>query len=50
MSTTRKPYKYEDLLNIEKDSVIIRRELRDGKNVYRAMFAPLGSYEEFLDE
>ena len=50
ISTSREPYKYEDLLDIEKDSVVIRRELHNGKTVYRAMFAPVGSYEEFLDE
>jgi hypothetical protein len=43
----KKPYSYEDLARVGKDSVRIAR-VGAGQATYELSFAPLGSFEEFL--
>jgi hypothetical protein len=45
----RRPYTYSDLAAIGSDSVIIRREGTGKSAGYSAVFAPVGSYEEFME-
>jgi len=43
----KKPYTYEDLARVGKDSVRITR-VGTGQSTYELSFAPVGSFEEFL--
>ena len=43
------PLTYGDLENIGKDCVRVSRSRQRGKFVYAIEFAPVGSYEEFLN-
>lgn len=45
----RPPFTYGDLRAIGKDSIRVSRDEEKGAIVYRAEFAPLGSYEDFID-
>ena len=45
----RRPYVYADLAAIGSDAVIIRRAGSGRSRTYSAAFAPLGSYEEFME-
>lgn len=45
----RRPYTYSDLAAIGSDSVMIRREGTGRSARYSAVFAPVGSYEEFME-
>jgi hypothetical protein len=45
----KRPYTYEDLVVIGSDCVVVRRSKNGGRRRYSIEFAPLGSYEEFLD-
>ena len=45
----RRPYVYADLAAIGSDAVIIRRSGSGRSRTYSAAFAPLGSYEEFME-
>jgi hypothetical protein len=42
----RKPYTYDDLARVGKDSVVVRKL---DENVFELEFAPVGSFEEFVD-
>jgi hypothetical protein len=43
------PFQYSDLLAIGKDSVRVSKDQYDRGYVYRAEFAPLGSYPDFIE-
>ena len=43
------PFQYSDLLAIGKDSVRVSKDQDDRGYVYRAEFAPLGSYPDFIE-
>jgi len=45
----RPPYTYSDLLRIGKDSVCISKISSSGRTLYRAEFAPVGAFEEFVE-
>lgn len=45
----RQPFTYGDLKAIGKDSIRVSRSKEKGTMIYRAEFAPLGSYEDFID-
>jgi hypothetical protein len=43
------PITYNDLLRIQKDSVRVVKQQKGGKEIFAIEFAPIGSYEEFLE-
>jgi len=45
-----KPFGYRDLLAIGKDSVIVRKSIDKSITNFSLEFAPLGSYEEFVND
>lgn len=45
----RMPYTYDDLVRVGKDAVRIRKLVADGSR-FELEFAPIGSFEEFIDE
>jgi len=47
--TRKMPYTYDDLVRVGKDSVRIRK-LDDSGDRFELEFAPLGSFEEFIEE
>ena len=42
-----KPYTYDDLARVGKDSVVVRKL---DENVFELEFAPVGSFEEFVED
>lgn len=49
-NTTDKPFVFNDLLAIGKDSVIVRKTIDKSIANFSLEFAPLGSYEEFVND
>jgi hypothetical protein len=47
--TKRQPLTYGDLRAIGKDAIRVSRTEVRGETMYRAEFAALGSYEDFID-
>jgi hypothetical protein len=45
-----KPFVYDDLLAIGKDSVIIKKTIANSATNYSLEFAPIGRYEEFIGD
>lgn len=45
----RKPYTYDDLARVGKDSVVVRK-LDESGTVFELEFAPVGSFEEFVED
>ncbi len=45
-----KPFGYNDLMAIGKDSVIVRKKIVKSITSFSLEFAPLGSYEEFVND
>ena len=45
----RQPFEYSDLVAIGKDSVRITKVQGELGSSYRAEFAPLGSYRDFIE-
>lgn len=45
----RKPYTYDDLARVGKDSVVVRK-LNESGTVFELEFAPVGSFEEFVED